>query len=181
MAKRIDLTGKKFGRWTVLGYDHTKAYGRSYVPYWKCKCECGKIKIVGKPDLTGGGSLSCGCLRRDLFRLDKGQAAFNRMYTAYKTRSEQIGREFTLSEDQFRKITQQNCHYCGSKPANIGSKSRNMYGRYIHNGIDRVDNSKGYTLENSVACCNRCNKMKSNLSIEEFLVHIDRIYKNLSK
>lgn len=41
--------------------------------------------------------------------------------------------------------------------------------RLIYNGIDRIDNAKGYTIENSVTCCKRCNFAKRNMSYDEFI------------
>ena len=44
------------------------------------------------------------------------------------------------------------------------------------NGIDRLDSSKGYTINNCVPCCSKCNLMKSNFKKEDFLQHISKIY-----
>lgn len=60
----VDLTGQKFGRWTVIEPD---GYRRSSVA-WKCRCECGNTKTVGAPELRNGNSKSCGCLRREVIR-----------------------------------------------------------------------------------------------------------------
>lgn len=43
------------------------------------------------------------------------------------------------------------------------------------NGIDRVDNTQGYTLANAVPCCKRCNQLKSDMQLKEFLSQIERI------
>lgn len=51
--KLIDLTGKRFGELTVLGY-----LGRSK---WKCICDCGKETIVFSCNLTRNHTTSCGC------------------------------------------------------------------------------------------------------------------------
>lgn len=55
MSKRIDLTGQKFGHWTVLKYDKNSK--------WICQCECGTIKSVNTVSLRKGTSTSCGCYR----------------------------------------------------------------------------------------------------------------------
>lgn len=65
MYVREDLTGQKFGRWTVLNYDHTD---RSRSAYWMCKCECGNTKVVKSASLRAGRSKSCGCLHREISR-----------------------------------------------------------------------------------------------------------------
>lgn len=43
--------------------------------------------------------------------------------------------------------------------------------------IDRIDSSKGYEPSNIVPCCTMCNRMKSDFTSEEFLNHIQQIYK----
>lgn len=60
--QRIDLTGKKFGRWTVIEF----AFIENRVTYWKCQCECGTIRNVSGYNLRKGKSKSCGCLHREL-------------------------------------------------------------------------------------------------------------------
>ena len=58
MAKREDLTGQVFGRWTVKGFSHLVARRT----YWNCLCECGKERPVVAATLKNGASRSCGCL-----------------------------------------------------------------------------------------------------------------------
>lgn len=58
--KKIDLTGRKFGRWTVLG-----AAPRAYQTMWLCECTCGTKRAVSGANLTTGHSTSCGCLREE--------------------------------------------------------------------------------------------------------------------
>lgn len=61
MSKRIDLTGRKFGRWTVIGFDRCEN-DRSF---WKVKCDCGTEKSIDGRVLRKGNSKSCGCLNED--------------------------------------------------------------------------------------------------------------------
>lgn len=58
----IDLTGERFGRWTVERYDGRR--GRK--PYWRCRCDCGGKKSVHGSHLKDGRSRSCGCLNREV-------------------------------------------------------------------------------------------------------------------
>lgn len=62
MASLLDLTGKSFGRWTVI----EKGFRHKNQLYWKCRCECGTIKEVLGVSLREGRSTSCGCLRNEL-------------------------------------------------------------------------------------------------------------------
>ena len=59
MARRIDLTGQRFGRLTVIGRSEEK---RSY---WNCRCDCGNEKDVRSDNLKSGYISSCGCYNRE--------------------------------------------------------------------------------------------------------------------
>lgn len=54
MAKKAkDLTGEKFGEYTILKKSCNKKY------HWECKCSCGTIKDVSTSNLTNGTSTRC--------------------------------------------------------------------------------------------------------------------------
>lgn len=57
------------------------------------------------------------------------------------------------------------CIYCHFKPAD-GERC---------NGLDRVDNSAGYTDANTAPSCSACNSMKASLPVDAFLAHVHRI------
>lgn len=59
MADLINLTGKQFGSWTVLG----RAERRGAQPRWDCRCECGVERAVAGSNLRSGASTNCGCKR----------------------------------------------------------------------------------------------------------------------
>lgn len=63
--KLIDITGQKFGRWTVL---HSAITGKNRHSRWRCKCECGKVRDVDGISLRYGDSQSCGCLKLEKIR-----------------------------------------------------------------------------------------------------------------
>lgn len=63
ISRCIDLTGEKFGRWTVLNRAENRYGGQAY---WLCECECGTQKEVSGTFLRNGRSQSCGCLQREL-------------------------------------------------------------------------------------------------------------------
>lgn len=57
MTKRVDLTGKRFGRMVALRYEGNRK--------WLCRCDCGNEKVVFGLDLRQGKTQSCGCLQRE--------------------------------------------------------------------------------------------------------------------
>ena len=54
---RIDLSGQRFGKWTVSN----ERFGAD----WKCICDCGTVKIIHSSSLKLGTSKSCGCSGKD--------------------------------------------------------------------------------------------------------------------
>lgn len=58
----MDLKGKVFGRWTVIGDYVLNAKGERK---WLCRCACGTERYVVERSLKHGGSLSCGCIRKE--------------------------------------------------------------------------------------------------------------------
>jgi hypothetical protein len=63
MGKFIDITGRTFGRWLVVGvHPERKRYGRSRLVCWVCRCDCcGVRRVVCGNSLRAGRSKSCGC------------------------------------------------------------------------------------------------------------------------
>ena len=177
ILKFIDLTGKKFGKLTVIKRVGTNKHKRLL---WFCKCDCGKTKVVQGDRLKNGKTKSCGCLRKGMHFLPLGVAMLRRAMTNYRSNAKCKGISFKLTEKQFKKIIQQDCYYCGMKPNNI-LRGQNNNKDLIYNGIDRIDNNKGYTINNVVPCCKLCNYRKKASTVWEFKDWIERVYNHLNK
>ncbi len=83
----------------------------------------------------------------------------------------EVQNDITITD--YARLSRNPCLYCGREPFNwtkFHAKNNILY-----NGIDRVDNSQDYTLENLVTCCKDCNGMKFNKSPDDFLEHVMRI------
>lgn len=92
-----------------------------------------------------------------------------RIYHGYRLKCRQRGITWRLSRRQFMAVTATNCVYCGAPPANK-TWHPNIKEIFFYSGIDRKDNARGYTPENSVACCGRCNSIKGkHLTYEQML------------
>lgn len=78
MNNSKDLTGQKFGRWTVLGLECD--CNRSQNAKWKCQCECGTIKAVYAGNLKYGKSKSCGCLQKEINASNKTKDLLNQKF-----------------------------------------------------------------------------------------------------
>jgi hypothetical protein len=71
-----------------------------------------------------------------------------------------------LQFNEFEELVKQRCYYC------------NYIKQSEANGIDRVDNSKGYTKENCVSCCEVCNRIKHVYDKDFFIDKCKIISKN---
>lgn len=61
-------------------------------------------------------------------------------------------RGFSITFEEYKNLILQGCHYCKNKLVGINGLS-----------LDLIDNSKGYTLDNVLPCCGRCNKTRGNM------------------
>jgi hypothetical protein len=55
LSESTDLTGLRFGHWTVAAFAETRKSRR----YWNCVCDCGTLAIVCGRELRRGGSKGC--------------------------------------------------------------------------------------------------------------------------
>lgn len=179
MSKIIDLTGRRFGRLTVLRRAENNRWGATM---WLCRCDCGLEKIIAGNNLQRGMTRSCWCLRREASRdrkfLPRGEAARNQIFFNYQTRAAKKGLEWELTEEQFHLLMSGNCRYCGCAPS--GTRKLKSGSMFVFNGIDRKDSTKGYIKRNVVTCCKICNYAKHTLSQAEFIAWINRVAFHLS-
>lgn len=162
MRWALDRTGARFGKLKVLRFD---SFGKCE-PIWWCRCDCGTEKAIPAQGLRTGRTRSCGCISvKAVFRGPGGGAAHTK-FVQYKNKAKKMGLPFEFTEEEFIVITKMDCHYCRTPPYN--SYKNNYSTAFVHNGIDRQDNKKGYTKDNSVPCCPICNRAKMDMSLEEF-------------
>lgn len=167
--------GDKYGKLTVISL--TKSDGKMQGPKWVCKCDCGKIVTINAKNLISNRTRSCGCLAGEIQTLENGGAAKNSTYSAYKASAARRSLSFTLTFEEFLKLTSLPCYYCGKPPSNIMKNINHSDEDFIYQGIDRENNEVGYTRSNSVPCCFECNKAKGIKSHIEFLSYIIKVYK----
>lgn len=58
-----DMTGQRFGRWTVLGMTAITSTDGHKRTACLCRCDCGTERVVYAQSLRSGKSMSCGCAR----------------------------------------------------------------------------------------------------------------------
>jgi 5-methylcytosine-specific restriction endonuclease McrA len=187
MSTRIDLAGRAFGRLTVLRPENTvKGQLR-----WLCRCICGNEKVIYGGNLTRRGrrgiTQSCGCLKQAPPKNkvhDRIEAVERNRYTgSIVGRSRRVLKlPVGLTFDEYRVMIHEPCHYCGDVDSGQTGDNMGISETTVkHNGIDRIDSDLGYTLENCVPCCRRCNLAKNDMGRDDFLLWISRVYEHLKR
>ncbi len=170
-APAIEL-GTAFNYWTVIGPPITNKNKWGSRTSYLCRCFCKKERTVDRSHLLDGTSKSCGCKPNPGNRRALGIACWNQILNSYKNGARKRAHHWGLSDTLALELIKAPCRYCGVQ------WSMEFVGKcdaVKHNGIDRVNNSFGYTPDNCVSCCKTCNKYKSDRPLEEFLVWVKNI------
>lgn len=209
-SDKTNKVGLRFGRLLVLECIepsnglHYGTLGSNKRGLWKCLCDCGnEVNIHGSFLITSkNGTKSCGCLQKEAqIKIAKNRRApdrvtINAQYLTHKNKGIKKGLGF-LEKEKWLSIVFQPCHYCGEIDtrnnllySNFEAKSKfteeeiREYDKQI-NGIDRIDSTKGYELDNCRPCCKQCNTLKMDYTEDEFfnkisLIHNRHSYKDVS-
>ena len=142
MNKSKDLTGKKFGRLTVI-----KKIRDNKKYKWLCECECGKTKNIIGWNLVNNMTKSCGCLGREIRILALTKHGMTKSV------------EFTTWHEMKRRCLGKD----KKRIKNYGDRGITVCDRWLKfenfykdmgkrptkkHSIDRIDNSKGYSKDN---------------------------------
>jgi hypothetical protein len=159
----IDMSNKKCGFLEVKEKHDKDSHGRTR---WKCLCVCGKIKIATGKYLRNGSVISCGCRDKGYDGIIPGY-----WYSGTKARASQI-RDWEVSYkdlcDLFEKQNKR-CALTGRKLEFSKTKKEYCKNRTTTASLDRIDSSKGYIKTNIQWVHKNVNKIKNDLSQQEFI------------
>ena len=145
--RSVDLTGQKFGRLTVVRFDH-KENGRKY---YLCQCDCGNFKIVSNHSLKSGNTKSCGCLHKEIL------IQRNKDNRIHHPESERLLRIWRAMLHRCYKETDEHYDYYGGRGIKVCDDWHDfetfqkwaLANGYADNlTIDRLDGNKDYCPEN---------------------------------
>jgi hypothetical protein len=169
-VKRKDLTGMVFGKLTVLVYSHTNRFA-----YWRCKCECGNETVVSSGNLKSGGVKSCGCLVGEI-----GKQTIKSAYMAITKHNKSKTRLYNIWTNMKQRcgnFKNKDYNRYGGRGIKVCPEWKNdfqaFYDWAMANGykqdlqLDRIDNDKGYSPENSrwVNCYTQANNRRKNVYV----------------
>lgn len=148
-----DLTGRKFGRLTVIRYlqEEERETKRKC---WLCQCECGTVKGFNINKLTSGNTVSCSCAKSErIGNLNKKYRNQNkRLYTIYRAMLERC---FDEDNEEYHNYGGRGITVCEEWRDNFDDFAdwamTNGYDEHAPRGqctLDRKDNNKGYSPDN---------------------------------
>lgn len=157
---------------------HATNYGSGEKVKWLFRCSCGQEFVARGENVIRGTTCSCGCYRKQVAaangsvtggwnKLSDYMGAKRWIYTQYRIKAEKRGYTFLVSFPQFCYLLDQPCYICGAEPSNTFQR-RDINYTYRYNGIDRLDNSRGYEDDNVATCCKVCNMAKRTMSLNDF-------------
>lgn len=178
LKKKIkQLGGSRFGRLLVQNSFEQRRIKNKVKTFWYCKCDCGNEKWIDRSSLISKHTTSCGCYSKEMRSRPNGAAAKTKLYCRYRADAKRRKIDFNISESDFIKIALNKCVYCGRKDVSYYQPKR-CNGGIKYTGVDRKDNTLGYSADNCQSCCLDCNRAKWQLSEEKFLKLIESIYIN---
>ena len=145
MGKFQDLTGKKFGLLTVIGFYEK----RNKHQFWKCICDCGNEKIIQQSHLKSGHTRSCGCLHKKsiIDTSKKHGKCHTKLYFVWHTMKQRC---YNLNNNQYKNYGKRGIGICSEWLEDFIS----FYNWAINNGykeglsLDRIDNNGNYEPNN---------------------------------
>lgn len=144
--RKLDLTGQRFGRLTVI-----KEAGRTKQNRikWLCQCDCGRQITVARDNLVNEHQKSCGCLRKNMAieRNVSHKKRYTRLYTTWKNMKQRCSNPAATKYDRY-----------GGRGITVCDEWREdfqtFYDWAMANGysddltIDRIDNDGDYEPSN---------------------------------
>jgi hypothetical protein len=187
-SNSANLLNESFGYLKVIGYIGSIAKWNGGNK-WECECICGNKITATTGQLRFGQITNCGCKYGELRsegtkkspnKITLRDSLILRICKRYKINAESRNIQFHLTTENITDLIFKPCYYCGI------TNSNNEVRVYKHgepcsvsyNGIDRVDNTKGYTLDNCVPCCEMCNLSKKDTELHEWKKWLQRAYKH---
>lgn len=166
----LQITGQKFDRLTVIKLAHTK----NWESYWEVECECGNRKIISGKSLVRRSSVSCGCWNREKCWRGVGELSFSYWSRIIKGASKR-NIEFNLDINDAWKIYEQQGKKCALSGVDLvmdrhyGTNARKKSTNIQTASLDRIDSQRGYCTGNVQWLHTIVNRMKSDLSQDDFV------------
>lgn len=161
-----------------------RPYGRDTkqnVILWECKCDCGNYSLVRTSKITGGSTTSCGCMQNGSKKMSgyqinkpilKPRESIGDMpmwyFNQIKYNAEKRDLEFNLSPEYLDKLYKEQNRQCALSGIDLNFYYGENY-RKTTASLDRIDNDKGYIIDNVQWTHKDINKLRGKDSIDVFI------------
>ena len=170
---------------TIIKDNYVYICSKTLVYHANIKCSNALLRPTEKEQLPKDSKACTNCITNKRPKSEAGTDLVHRFITRYRKRQElrkrstvynlqyrldiikrnKNGHVFNLTDEQIKHMLKQDCFYCSKKITALN-----------YNGIDRIDNNKGYTVKNTRACCWLCNRMKLDKNVCDFIQCVFNIY-----
>lgn len=171
--KRIPKIWDRHWKLTIL------EISKKWMKVVRIRCDCWNEKNMLYNNILASKNASCWCMIWQY--QEKHGSWYHAIYIAIKKNAARRKIPFTLDEELFVSMIKSNCFYCNSWPSNKNTRGKHKQIVTLYNWIDRVSSSEWYVEGNVVPCCKRCNYAKAEMSVDEFIKHINKIYQRIAK
>jgi len=130
LSHRIDMTGKVFGRWTVLSRSGSDKRGELL---WLCRCSCGNESSLTGSSLRSGNSISCGCYQAEHPSQKTHGASGTALYGTWKAMIRRCENKNTSAYDNY-----------GGRGIEVCERWRHSFEDFL---ADMGPRPKGYSIE----------------------------------
>lgn len=147
----MDLKGKEFGRWTVIGKAEPRFVGGKWRPFWKCYCECLYVSDVKQSHLVSGHSQGCvnRCWRVRKPKVKKERLPSLRDHPLASVLKGMRRRCYDPKERNFPNYGGRGIKICDRWKNSLRNFVEDMFPSYRPGlSIERRDNNGNYTPEN---------------------------------
>lgn len=156
--------------------------GKNNKKYWKWKVRCPNCNIDTWKFSNTLVGLKYPCKRcyDNSMKIFNESPAIKKAFLSLKNNAKARNIDVQITEKQFYNIAKNSCAYCGAEPIEKTPPKEWQKTTFL-NGVDRINNAIGYTIENCAPCCEQCNWAKKDLTIQEWNNWIDMLIKNRNK
>ena len=167
-----DITGQKFKMLTAVKFVETRCVKNKYITYWLFNCECGKEIIKISRDVVSGKAGSCGCYlkrtgNKNFSWKGKGEIS-SRLWSRIKNGAKKREFSFNITIDYAWELFLKQNRECALSglPLRFGNHSND---KNSNASLDRIDNLKGYEMDNIQWIHKDINFMKQDYSEPYFI------------
>lgn len=144
MGNVLDLTGRKYGRLSVIRYSHNNEHN---LRMWLCRCKCGREVTRYSGELNSGKAKSCGCLnseRARQFCLGRKTHGMSKTPT-FQCWASMLARCYSEKETSYKNYGARGISVCDSWRMGFANFLTDMGERPSRtHSIERIDNNGNY-------------------------------------